>query len=277
MSSHEVVISGQHFDASRNAFVYRLPQQMHFRHGEWIVACSQSNFFNSFFNIAASFGNNTIQIQFPSGAADWVTVDYTIPDGYYTTSAFNALLSKAAYENGLYTAAGSITTRYVDLAVSSYQYANVLQLFPIPLDTAPPGNAAWLTNTGTARSPKVVYSAALGKLFGFSAGTYGDGGAAQQAITSDLVPQIDAVSSVVITCNLVRNVGLSNPIDFLYSQSLGGTAFGKLCTSPQHQPLFNSCVAGSVQEIILRLYDQDMSQLNLHDTNALFQLTFKQV
>jgi hypothetical protein len=274
MSSHEVVISGQHYDANRNAFVYKLPQQTAFRHGEWVVACSQSNIFNAFFNIAE--GNNSIQIQFPSAENDWVTVDYTAPSGYYSTSAFNALLSKAAYENGLYTASGSITTRYTDLAVSSYSYANVLQLFPVPLDTAPPGNATWLTNTGTARSPKVVFTAALGKLFGFSAGTYGDGGAAQQAITSDLVPEIDAVSSVIITCNLVRNVGLSNPIDFLYSQSLGGTAFGKLCTSPQHQPLFNSCVAGAVQEVILRLHDQEMNSLTLRETNALFQLSFKQ-
>jgi hypothetical protein len=92
------------------------------------VACTQLNFFSSFFNVDQGLYNNaSIQLQFPSGESDWISIDYTIPDGHYTTSAFNALLSKIAFESGFYTASGTITTRYVDLANSAYQYANVLQ------------------------------------------------------------------------------------------------------------------------------------------------------
>lgn len=272
--SQEVIISGKHYDESRRAFVYTLPQ-IHFKQGEYKVAMAQCNFYNSFFNIDST--NNSISIQFPSGADQWVTVTETIPSGYYTTANFNAFLKKMAYENGLYTSTegSTITTRYFNLAVSEYEYANTLSLFPVPLSTAPPDSATWLTNTGTARCPKVFISTALGKLFGFANNAYyGTGGSTQESFSSDIVPQIDAISSLIITCNIVRNVGLSNPVDFLHCQSLGGSAFGTLCSSPPHEPLFNSCVAGTINEIVLKLFNQDLEPVTLIDTNALFQLTF---
>jgi hypothetical protein len=120
----------------------------------------------------------------------------------------------------------------------------------------------------------VYFSSALGKLFGYSQNWYGDGGAVQQSIVSDLVPQVDQVSSVILTCSLVRNQGISNPFNYLYAQSLGGVDFGDMVQSPQHAPLFNSVAAGSVGEIVIKLFDQDLQPITLRDQTALFQLSF---
>jgi hypothetical protein len=275
MSSQELILSTKHYDSGRKAYVYKFPQQQHFKQNQWQVACTQANWFSSFFNVdAALYQNASIQLQFPSGESEWVSVDYVIPDGHYTSSAFSALLSKISYEQGYYTQSGSITTRYIDLSHSAYQYANALTLYPVPVGSSPPANGMWVTLTGAARSPKVYFSSALGSLFGYSQNWYGDGGSVQQSIVSNIVPQVDQVSSVVLTCSLIQNQGISNPHDFLYAQSLGGVDFGDMVQSPAHAPLYNSVAAGSVSEVVIRLFDQDLQPVTLRDPSAMFQLSF---
>jgi hypothetical protein len=274
MSSQELILSTKHYDSGRKAYVLKFQQQQHFKQNQWQVACTAANFYSSFFNVdAALYQNASIQLQFPSGESSWVAVDYVIPDGHYTTSSFNALISKISYENGYYTQSGSITTRYIDLQQSAYQYANVLSLYPVPVGSSPPANGTWVTLTGAARSPKVYFSSGLGSLFGYSQNWYGDGGAVLQSIVSDLVPQVDQVSSCVLTCSLIQNQSISFPHDFLYAQSLGGVAFGDMVQSPGHAPLYNSVAAGSVSEVVIRLFDQDLQPVTLRDPSALFQLS----
>jgi hypothetical protein len=278
--SSQIILNSSNYVESSNSFVYQFPISQKFD-VDMELGLSSVNVFNSFYNVSSTMQNNKVIIDFPSAESDYVTVEYTIADGFYDTSSFNFLLQKIMYDNFLYTVPSSDkVTYYLNLAVSDAQYANTLTTYSIPLATAPPTGATWLTNTGTQRSPRVYFGKGLGNLFGFNepstdyTTSYGSSNLTSYSVNSNITPQINPSQSIVFTCSVVKNTGLAFPSNFLYSLGINAS-FGSLIVNPSHEIVYNKVLQGHVSEIEIKLYDQNLNPMYLLDTNALMILSLR--
>jgi hypothetical protein len=275
--SSPIVINSSHWDEDRGLFAYRFPFEQKFKKGD-VISLQSAALYNSFFNITAALGN-TIQIDFPSGASDWVsTGPVVIEDGYYSASGFNSKIQQIMYEAGFHTTAVSGKPEYyASMNTSTTQYANYLTTLSVPLTATPPSGAIWSQLTGTQRSPR-IYFGKVGPLYGFPSDStltthYGYTEETSLSTYSVQVPQVDSFTSVILRSNIVHNSGLSYPADYLYALSLNA-AFGNLVTSPQHEPLYNAINQnGTYTELTIRLCDNTLKSLTLTDKNVSFVLS----
>jgi hypothetical protein len=260
--------------------MYKFPIPQHFN-SDTKIGLSAINIFNSFYkyNISSTLQNNKVILDFPSGESDYVRVTYTIPDGFYSSKTFSYLLEKLKYDNYMYTvpSVGKVTY-YLNLGISSAQYANTVTTFSVPTTAEPPNGATWTALTGTQRSPIIYFGVKLGILWGFNEEStdyttgYGSTSLTSLTTNSNITPQINPSQSIVLTCNAIRNGGIAFPSNFLYS--LGITAsFGALIENPAHEVIYNKALVGSRSELEIKLFDQNMNPMYLLDTNSLIVLS----
>ena len=275
MSASQILLNSSHYDATTNSFKYRFPYQQTFNKNSKI-ALTSCNFYNSFFNISSALGNNQIKIDFPSGAS-WLSFSYTVPDGFYSTSGMNYLLQKMAIDNKLFTITS--TGKYVyywNLVISETEYKNAITFYSVPTDAVPISGATWTAPTTLQRQAK-IYWGKVAPLYGWisdSTLTNYIGGGVQdsQIVTSAIVAQVNPFNTVILTCSLVRALGLSNPSNFLFSQPLD-KSFGSMITSPNIEPLYNSIIPGTHSEMEIILYNNTLQPLFLLDTNISIMLS----
>jgi hypothetical protein len=275
----QIILNSNNFNSDSNSFIYKFPIPQTFDDME--IGLSSINIFNSFYNVSSTLGNNKVIIEFPSGESDYVTVNYTIDDGFYDTSSFNYLLQKIMYDNYFYTVpSADKVTYYLNLAVSAAQYANTLTTYAIPLGTDPPDGAAWVANTTTQRTPIMYFGKGLGYLFGYEEPStdyttgYGSSNLDTYSFNSNTTPQINPSQSVVLTCSIVKNTGMAFPSNFLYSLGINAS-FGDLIVNPSHEVVYNKVLSGHVSEIEIKLFNQNLEPMYLLDTNALMILSVR--
>jgi hypothetical protein len=184
------------------------------------------------------------------------------------------------YDNYMYTvpSVGKVTY-YLNLRVSSAQYANTVTTFSVPTTAEPPPNGAtWTALTGTQRSPIIYFGAKLGILWGFNEEStdyttgYGSTSLTSLTTNSNITPQINPSQSIVLTCNAIRNGGIAFPSNFLYSLGIMAS-FGALIENPAHEVIYNKALVGSHLELEIKLFDQNMNPMYLLDTNSLIVLS----
>jgi hypothetical protein len=147
-------------------------------------------------------------------------------------------------------------------------------MYPFP--TALPAgwtNPAAQTFPATASTTQLIMvNNGFTSIVGLTAGTYP---AVIQATTfsqlSTSVPQVTPVQSQVVSCNLLNNK-LSVPNNILYSFSSGATTFGSLITSAPPEFYFVDIQNGYYPHIIIEFFDQNLSKLNILDTNIIITL-----
>ena len=233
--------------------------------------------YNQFYNISAALGNNKVRVDFPSGASAYHSTEYTIPDGYYDSAdTFSTWLqSQMLASKYVTTPSANQTTYYLEMGISKTEYAFTLTLYPVPINTAPPSGAGWSQLTGSARCPRITFGN-LGKVFGFSTTqVYGTGLNSKTITNSPVAPQIRDATTIIFSCNLVNNGGISFPTDFLYSQRIGN-AFGSAIQSSPQEVLYSKVSPANYKQIIIKLYDQNLKPLPIIDSNVMFLLLLRQ-
>jgi hypothetical protein len=275
----QIILNSNNFNSDSTSFMYKFPIPPTL--DDMDIGVASINIFNSFYNVSSTLGNNKVIIEFPSGESDYVTVNYTIDDGFYDTSSFNYLLQKIMYDNYFYTVpSADKVTYYLNLAVSAAQYANTLTTYAIPLGTDPPDGAAWVANTTTQRTPIIYFGKGLGYLFGYEEPStdyttgYGSSNLDTYSFNSNTTPQINPSQSVVLTCSIVKNTGMAFPSNFLYSLGINAS-FGDLIVNPSHEVVYNKVLSGHVSEIEIKLFNQNLEPMYLLDTNALMILSVR--
>jgi hypothetical protein len=173
---------------------------------------------------------------------------------------------------------------FFEIVANSVRYASQMNFYLVPTSgdattkswTKPTG-ATWSFPT-TSRTPYVVFNTAFGNLLGFSGGTYPTAGSGGTTTLTNLIspyaPNISIVNSLILTCNLVNNFGVSNPVDLFYSLPLT-VGFGSLITINSQNALYTDVASNDYQYIEIRLYDQNMSSVPLLDTDVLIMLCIK--
>lgn len=259
-------------DSNNNTYRYTFPAgSVRFQNSK--IAVSNINLFFSWFNITQENNNNTFQITFPTLAGSTL---YTIviPDGYYSIPQLNSYIQQFCIVNGLYLInTSSQNVYYFEFVENPTAYAVQFNSYPVP--TSLP--AGW-TNGGisfpvVASTPLLTIPATdIRNFIGFNAGTYP---AVFQATnfskTSDFTPQVNLVSSIILTCSLLKNA-YSIPNTIMYSFSPSNYTFGDLVNEKPAELSFIDIQDGDYTEISITFLNQDLNPIKIRDTNIIIQL-----
>ena len=279
VSSFPLIINGSNLVSStnNNTYSFRFPAgAVNFNRGSK-VALGKINIFFSWFNITAANNNNTLSYVWYDNVGS-ATFNITIPDGYYSVSSLNSYLQQIFITNGHYLVDGSGNfVYYIELVENATYYS--IQLISSPIPTALPGgwtNPAGLTFPAVATTPQLIIpSSNIRNYLGFNAGTYPP---VVQATTytklSDFVPQVNTITSVILTCNLLNN-RYTNPTTIIYSFTPSSVNFGDLIESSPNEYNFIEIQQGRYDEITIRILDQAFRDINIRDTNILIELLIK--
>lgn len=259
-------------DSNQNRYRYTFPAgAINFR--ECRIAVANINIFFSWYNISAANNNNTFQINFPTLAGSTL-YSITIPDGYYSITTLNSYIQQFFITNGLYLVnGGGQNVYYFELIENSTVYGIQQNSYPVP--TALPGgwsNPAGLTFPVVASTPQLIIPATnFRNLIGFNAGTFP---AAFQATTysktSDFTPQVNTVSSVIITNSLLRN-SYSIPNTVLYSFTPSSFTFGDMINEKPPELSFVDIQDGDYSDFDITFLNQDLQPIVIRDTNIIVQ------
>ncbi len=238
------------------------------------IALAQLNIYYSWPNINASaFNNNSFQIIFPDAGGS-TTYDVVIPDGNYTVEQLNAFLQSFFIENRKYLInAETAQYRYFyEIKSNPVTYKIDLISYTIPIESEatgflePPGGFSYPTTTGQSPS-MVILNNNFGNLIGFTPGTYQDA-------SSDKVPQMSPVSSILIRCSLITNK-LTNPGDIISSFIVGGQPYGSNLSISPPNLVFNRINDGIYTECKIQFIDDQFNRLNIIDQNLIIYLVLQ--
>jgi len=231
----------------------------------------------AWFNVTQQYNNRIISMSFPSGGGTGtVAVYFTLPAGFYSISDINAAIQQQCITQGLYLFNESKQyVFYFQMLENVTYYAIQFLSFAVP-SSLPTGYSYATTGTystlaGLPSAPRVpvmtISTGGIGTQTGFSAGNYPGSTAfsTTQSSLSDLTPNGTTVNSLVLRCNLVRNM-VTVPSDILDSFPINAT-FGSNIT---YDPSFEKWLPvsdGTFGSMIVNLVDQNFNQIFSQDPN----------
>ena len=245
-----------------------------------VIAISSISLYFSWFNITSAttnseYNNNSYEyVWYGSTGASTYTV--TMPDGYYEISDINAYLQSVLVSNGHYlTDSSGNYVYYLQLEVNQTEYAVQFNSYPIP-SSLPSGysNPASMSFPSEDTTPQITILSTnnFGDVVGFDSGTYPSSTqTTDYSKLSDFTPQISNVNSIIVGCNLVKNI-FALPTTLLYTFTPSGTSFGSLIQIEPKQLIWVEIHDGSYTNLQLNFYDQDLGRIVIRDSNVVVNL-----
>ena len=264
----QIIINSTNWNASSRKFIYNFNSNQSLKGSQ--VGLSGISIYNSFFNISASNGNNTFSI-------NWLGTNYNfiMSDGYYAISDINYYLQQQMILNNLYLInANGNYVYYIEIITNSVSYSGEMNFYLIP-STLPseytkPTGATWTVPT-VSITPSITVTTLFGKLIGFSNSTYPVDRSIASQILSNITPSIHVVNSLILTCNLISNIGISLPNNVFYSFGLIGS-YGELISLNSAQIVYSDICGDQYSSIEIQVLDQNFNILTLLDTECIISL-----
>jgi len=251
----------------------------------------------SWYNITATYGNNQITFNFPTGSTTYATYNITIPDGFYTQSSFNYYLQQFMITNGfyLYNTSTGQNVYYISVNVNAFQYGNQILAYAVP--TSLPAGLSIPTGFTTSTIfggygfptvsrtpyftfPQLLTTPTIGTFLGFGSTSStvnipAAGSTTNQSNNSTFTPQGSQVNSLIMRCSIINNPVSSVP-DILDSFPIpSGTSFG---TNINYTPQIEKWIklnSGSFSSFTITFTDQNLNTLTALDSNILITLLIK--
>lgn len=234
------------------------------------VGVVRVNMYYSWGNInKAKFDNSEFSIFFPdsTGIPEHAL---TIPDGNYTVEDINSFIQQWCILNNKYfieTATGKYIY-FIELKTLPQQYLLQLLTYDVPT-TLPTGYTA---PTGGFSYPAVAHlqpalrilNNNFGDLIGFDIGSH-------YTSVSSKTPQMNPVSSVLMTCSLINNK-FTNPNNIIFSFITGGTVYGGMINNEAQDVIYNNIDDGYYSYVTIKFIDNLFRPLNIIDTNLVIYL-----
>jgi hypothetical protein len=220
-SVQTITINTTHWVSNTNRYRFTFPTQVDLTRCRPALGVSQIALYNSVANISAALGNNTFTITW----VDATSKTFTIPDGYYDSTALNLFVQFCCAQQGWYLQSSTTTSQaiyFIQITANSTVYALEVDVYVVP-KTLPsgytlPSNATWSLPTATAgRFPQITFCSGLLTLLGFSHSvtTYpssrtppsnGSGGTlTTQSFLSVTYPLLSPTFCIQLGCNLVSS------------------------------------------------------------------------
>ena len=232
------------------------------------------------YNIKAEYNNNTFNYNI-----NGVSYPVVIPDGYYTPSQLLEFLRYTWDAAGHYLLDASGKKIYYltwSLNISYYAYTLVSTNMPTVLPGGWTDPSGLIDGNGYAWQLEILNND-FGKILGYSQGIYPNnpvspgtlpvsyvGGA--YAVNSNITPQVDYATSVVLSCNLVDNNIMQTNEIFSY---IPQTSYGSYIVERPNIPFEQKLTDGNFSDFIISFHDQEGRPLEIRDTDItmMFQLS----
>ena len=234
----------------------------------------------SWFNISATYNNNSLKIYIPTASTTYTSFTISIPDGFYTTTSLNSYLQQVCITNGLYLIDGSGNCiYYIVLAYNTTYYANQIFAFTVPT-SLPVGYTApsnWIGYPVVSRTPyiSILSTSKFGTFLGFTTGDYPwTGQTSNYSINSNITPVGSTVNSIIVRCSLVNN-NITSPTDILDSFTIGGATFGSYINFNNNIEKWIKLTPGSHNNFTITLVDQNFNTIYILDNNILISLIIR--
>jgi hypothetical protein len=260
------------------------------------IALKSVDMYYSWFNVSKNYNNNTFQYKWWNSEGildDIFTV--VIPDGNYSIDLINEALQNEMVKNKHYVTDSSSGTNsavyFLELIANSTMYKFQMNCYYMPSldemnngykDYVKPVGATWSypkdpNNTydvinfpesapDSGSTPQVIImNNEFSKLIGFKSGTYPSTlKTTKSSNIGELIPEIDPVSTMLVTCNLV-NQKYAYPKNLLYGFSNNATQFGGVISFEVNQYSWCNVSSGVYKNISIQIYDQNYNSLNILD------------
>jgi hypothetical protein len=273
-----------------NTILVKFPYVQSFSQCE--IALGNLYCFYSWFNIMASFGNNTFSYNWPNSSGGYTNYPVTVPDGFYQIDDLNNYFQQVQLDNGTYLLTSSTNSTpvfFLTWASNVTFYATTVTSmvvpsaavnpngYVLPADYAPAAGGAL---PPTPSNPQLVIlptSAPAGsntpglysfsKSLGISPGTYPPTNVGVfYNINGQFSPIIESTSNIYVTCNLVNTNALTPFAKVLYTFS-PTVAFGSQIQEKPFFPLFMQVADGYYQDVVITLRDENYQPLNIRDAH----------
>ncbi len=259
--------------AVNNRIRVQFPAPQTFQNCE--LALASLNVFFSWYNIQAAYGNNSFSYTWPTSTGTQ-TFTVVIPDGSYDVAGLNTYLQFVCQQNGTYLLDGGGNAVYYLTWVPNLTYLRTtLTATPLPatlptsysLPTNYPGGAL----ASTSQTPQLIIPAVTSSLssisvfLGFSAGSYpSTPSSSVYQINSQYIPEVDVVSTVNVSCDIVNNGLISPQPNVVYSFS-PQVAFGSQISIQPPQRDWFTVVDSTYTGLTVTLTDQQGHPLPMQD------------
>lgn len=244
------------------------------------IALAQISLYYSWFNINQQlYSNSTCGYIWIDGSI----VNITIPNGYYTASSLNAYIESIMISNKHYLI--NIITGdfvyYIQLEENSTFYAIQLNCYAVPTSLgttyALPVGATWVLPSPNPKTPQFVVNSTSNfyKLIGFNSGSYPPiPQSTTYSIISQVVPEIQPISSLNLICSMINNPFSVNKT--LYSCGIPSVQFGQQISITPPNFLYNKIADGVYQQFTIEILDQYNNQIEILDNQIVIVLNIRE-
>lgn len=278
-------------DGQNNRLIYKFPNSTYFKGNS--IAVSSVSMYYSWFNITATYQNNTFSYTWTVGGAT-TTYPVVLPDGLYQISEINAYMQFVMIQNGHYLIdASGKYVYYAEMILNPTRYAVQLNTYLVPTSlpatyTAPSIFAGYPT---TAQNPVLTMPAQFNVIVGYSAGfqTNANVGNAYVPPVSSYVsklangtlsyvsttnPNVQPNSSIYFALSNINNP-YSIPSSIIYALVPQGNV-GELIAERPPQFIWNKLIDGTYNELQLTFLGTDLNPIKINDPQMTILLAIKE-
>lgn len=294
-----ILLNSANYNADTGILKYNFPTNTMLSKKQ--IALTAASFYNSFFNISASKGNNALTFNFPAFTASntYTMVPYTLtlPDGFYSFNELNQAVQNFCIGANLYMydPVSLKNVYFVAVTVNAVQYKCSLSVALIPTQsqratlgwtsptTLPTGGAIVNPGGNLAVSPTITIPSAINNILGILVGTYPATSVTSTVSTYDgtptvvlgtSAPDVNPVNAVIVRCNLVNNSLYGYPVDML-AQIPMTASYGAVNQFVAPAPIFTGVGSSFYASVELTFMTDGFEPIYFYDKDLSFTLELR--
>ena len=243
------------------------------------ISLGSLNLYYSWFNISKAYNNNSFSYIFRGQSRT-----FTLSDGNYSVDEMNELFMEYMRSQGHYTynSTSNVATYYASLSANASLYSIQMDFTPIPIAASTTstlyriplnGATGYFTAPTVAETMQIVINDNnFTKIIGFNAATYPPTvETTNKSYISTFTPQVNPISAIVITNNLVKQK-YTTPNNIFYTFGSGGQAFGDQIKIEPNEYQYCDVANGVYEYIELIFYDQLNRAMEFRDEEVIVNL-----
>jgi hypothetical protein len=263
-----------------SVFKYNFRQGIKFENAS--VSMANLNMFNSWFNISSALNNNKFSYKwFDSLGVLSEVYTVTYKDGNYNINDLNEFMQSILVSRGHYIKQVSSGNHiyHLEFVSNNNYYSAQLNTYAMRTESADyvRGSTNWAFPTIATTVQLIFLSTSMfNNLLGFTNGTYPQvSDTNNHTYLSDFTPDMNPVSSLMLTCSFCSQGGFSDPDNIIFSFTSGSAPFGAMLEKSPVVENYIKIRDGQYTNFTLEFLDQAYRRVDILDPATVITLNFK--
>ena len=276
MPTHSIILNGSNKVGNNlHQLEYEFPSSLRLDEAE--ISLQSATFYNSFNNVTAAYGNNSITFNWPSLIPEIKQISFV--DGFYSIESLSEYIhySNIIHKHYCLSSDGEFVY-FIKLMSNSTTYSADAVFYELPtaaeataLGYTKPEGATW-DFPAASTTPSITISSSFGNLIGFNPGVFPSTTGDTISVSSSKTPKINITQSIICGCNLANNL-FSNSIA-IASIPLNAAFGGLVSWTNQNEDNKIPVSPSTYTKLVLTFMNQDYDYANLlKDSDVVFVLS----